>query len=160
MLTTAPIRVNIQIMNIASIILSAAKSFGVSGTLLLAICNHESAGFTKNHADHDKGSPSYGSCQIKFSSAQQMGFKGNPDLLDQPKVNARYAAKYLQWQQTRYGDRDWLLLAAAYNAGSYKPSRKVRGCPMNLGYIKLVQAKLPSEYQSKLDCGHLTVANK
>lgn len=147
-------------MNIVPIILSAAKAAGVSGALLLAICNHESAGFTKNHSNYDRGSPSYGSCQIKFSTAQQLGFKGSPNLLDQPKINAHYAAKYLKYQQDHYGDRDWLLLTAAYNAGSYKPSLKVRGCPKNLQYIKLVQAKLPLEYQSKLDCGHVTVANK
>ena len=140
-------------MDIASIIVSAAKSVGVSGQLLLALCMHESGGFKYNFSAMDGGSPSFGSCQIKYATAVQLGFHGHSKELMNPKINALYAAKYLKYQQDRYGD-DWLLLAAAYNSGTYNPSNVVRGCPRNLEYVKKIKQKLPEEFRYKLDCGH------
>ena len=52
-------------MDVTTIILNAAKVAKVSGALLLAICSHESNNFTMNYAHNDKGSPSFGSCQLK-----------------------------------------------------------------------------------------------
>ena len=139
-------------MDVVTIILNAAKAAKVSGTLLLALCAHESGGFTQNYAPMDHGSPSYGACQLKYLTAAQLGFRGLPvDLMD-PKTNAKWAARYLAYQQSRYGD-NWVLLTSAYNAGSYKESSKARGCPKNLKYVRLVQKKLPLELQSRLECG-------
>lgn len=140
-------------MDIVSTIFSAAKAVGVSGSLLLAICHHESQGFTKKYNPADKGSPSYGVCQIKLNTGKMLGFKGEPIKLNDDRVSILYAAKYLKYQENRYGSDDWLTLTAAYNAGSYNASSKIRGCPRNLKYVKLVQAHLPSELQSKLNCG-------
>jgi soluble lytic murein transglycosylase-like protein len=139
-------------MEIITLIMSAAKAAGVSGVLLLAICNHESGGFRMNYAPMDVGSPSFGSCQLKYNTSLMLGFPGMPIKLMDPRVNAAYAAKYLSYQQKRYGD-NWVKLAGAYNAGSFLPSKKVPGCPKNLGYIKSVQKKLPEELQERLDCG-------
>lgn len=139
-------------MDIVTTILSAAKSVGVSGSLMLAVCSHESGNFTFDYAPHDNGSPSYGVCQLKLNSARQLGFKGQANELKKPIVSAKYAALYLKYQQGRYG-QDWVKLTAAYNAGSYLPSDKVVGCPRNLKYIKLVQKKLPQTLQHKLRCG-------
>jgi len=139
-------------MEVISLIMSAAKAVGVSGVLLLGICRHESADFTQNYAPMDVGSPSYGVCQIKANTAFQLGFSGMPFVLNDSKVNALYSAKYLKYQQERYGD-NWVKLTASYNAGSYLPSNKVPGCPRNLKYVKLVKAKLPSDLQVKLECG-------
>lgn len=140
-------------MDIATIILSAAKSIGVSGVLLLGICRHESGGFKHNYVLMDHGTPSYGVCQIKWATASMFGFKGDPKKLINPKVNARYAAKYLKYQQNRYGD-DWLKMTASYNAGSYNPSKKVLGCPRNLKYVRAVQKELPEEFRDKMNCGN------
>ena len=140
-------------MEVTTIILNAAKVAKVSGTLLLAICSHESNNFTMNYAPHDHGSPSYGQCQVKFGTSQMLGFKGKAEELNDPATNALWAARYLKYQQTRYGEDDWVMLTSAYNAGSYLPSAKVVGCPRNLKYIRLVKKKLPLEYQNKLDCG-------
>lgn len=139
-------------MDVAGIILNAAKIAHVSGVLLLAICTHESGGFTNNYNPNDKGTPSIGSCQVKEATANFLGFKGNPKKLMNPKINARYAAKYLAYQQTRYGEDDWVKLTASYNAGSYKTGR-IAGCPRNLKYVKLVQKKLSDDYKSRLSCG-------
>jgi soluble lytic murein transglycosylase-like protein len=139
-------------MDVVSIILSAAKSVGVSGTLLVALCAHESGGFTQNYSAMDHGSASYGSCQIKEATAKFLGFKGSPKKLMDPKINAVYSAKYLRYQQARYGN-DWVKLAASYNSGSYHESAKVPNCPRNLKYIRLVQKKLPEEFKDRLNCG-------
>jgi soluble lytic murein transglycosylase-like protein len=144
-------------MNIVTIILTAAKSVGVSGTLLLALCAHESGNFKYNYSPMDGHSPSFGVCQVKKATAEFMGFKGTSNQLMKPKVNAKYAALYLKYQQNRYGT-DWVTLAASYNAGSYHPSSNVLGCPRNLGYIKKVQEKLPERFKNKLSCGREAVA--
>ena len=145
-------------MDIITTILSAAKVAGVSGTLLLAICSHESAGFTQNYAPMDKGTPSFGSCQIKFSTASALGFKGNPEELNKPEVNAKYAAFYLKHQQGRYGN-DWVKLVSSYNAGSYRESSVVMNCPRNLKYVRLVQERLPDNMKNRLDCGNEELAD-
>jgi soluble lytic murein transglycosylase-like protein len=139
-------------MDIINIILGAAKSVGVSGSLLLAICSHESSGFTQNYAAMDKGSPSYGSCQIKKRTAEFLGFKGDPKKLNDIKINAYWAAKYLKYQQNRYGD-NWLKLVSSYNAGSFLPSKYYPKCPKNIKYVHLVQKKLPYDLQNRLQCG-------
>ncbi len=137
---------------ISTIILSAAKAIGVSGALLLGICQHESGDFKQNYVPFDMGSPSFGSCQLKYSTGLFLNFHGNPYELNEPKVNALYAAKYLRWQQSRYND-NWVKMVAAYNSGSYNPSKIILGCPRNLRYIKAVRAKLPQDLQERLNCG-------
>lgn len=145
-------------MDVINIILSAAKVAHVSGALLLAVCSHESNNFTMNYAHNDRGSPSFGSCQLKENSARQMGFKGVAKELMNPWVNAKYAALYLKYEQKRYGN-DWVKLVASYNAGSYRESEIVPGCPKNLRYVNLVKKKLPSKLKSKLNCGEMARNN-
>ena len=140
-------------MDIVTTILSAAKVAKVSGILLLAICSHESNGFTMNYSPNDKGSPSYGVCQIKESTAKMLGFRGKPQDLNNSKTNARYAALYLKYEQTRYGEADWCVLTASYNSGSYLESREP-GYPRNLRYVRMVQEKLPEDFRDKLSCGN------
>ena len=145
-------------MEIVSIILNAAKMAKVSGVLLLAICNHESNGFTMNYSAYDHGSPSYGACQVKESTARMLGFKGKTKDLMNPAVNAKYAALYLQYEQGRYGEDDWCILTSSYNAGSYNESSKFPGYPRNLKYVRLVQKKLPEDFKDRLSCGNIEVA--
>jgi len=137
-------------MTYLSIITSIAKSVGVSASLLWAVCNHESNGFMYDYTMYDAGSPSYSICQVKESSARQLGFKGKAMELRNPYVGIKYAALYLKYQQTRYGD-DWVKLTSSYNAGSYIEG-KVKGCPKNLKYIKKVQEKLDKSLRYKLEC--------
>ena len=89
--------------------------------IMSAICWVES-----NHRNvinkDDGGSPSYGICQIKLSTANWMHFKhklGDKELtaedLMKPEVNILYASLYLKYQLNRY---DTLRCAiSAYNAG-------------------------------------------
>ena len=139
-------------MNVIPILLKAAKTYKVAGVLLIAICSHESNGFTINYSPHDHGSPSFGVCQLKFDTAKMLGYEGSAKNLMNVEVNAEYASKYLRYEQDRYGD-DWCRLTAAYNSGSYNPSNKVEGCPRNLRYIRAVQKRLPDKLKYKLNCG-------
>lgn len=138
-------------MTYSAIILAAAKAVKVSGALLLAICTQES-NLTNAMVLHDGGSPSYGVCQLKYETAKMVGFKGRKQDLMDVKTNATFAAKYLAYQQTRYGD-DWHKITAAYNAGSYNPSSKIVGCPRNLRYVKAVKDKLDESYHTRMACG-------
>jgi len=140
-------------MDLTTAILSTAKAAQVSGALLLAVCQHESNNFRLNYSQYDSGSPSYGVCQVKEATARMVGFKGKVAELMKPKINVYYAAKYLSYQQDRYGQHNWVKIAAAYNAGSYIPSKKKPGCPANHKYLLKVQAYLEEELKSKLYCG-------
>lgn len=140
-------------MTYSTIITTAAKAAKVSVILLYAICAHESRDFTLDFSEYDNGSPSYSVCQVKEDTAKMLGFKGNPEKLRNATVGAKYAALYLKYQEDRYGSEDWIKLVSSYNAGSYTESRKVRGCPRNLGYLKLVRQKLPEHLKSRLNCG-------
>jgi soluble lytic murein transglycosylase-like protein len=137
-------------MTYLQIVASAAKAAKVSAILLYAICQHESNGFLYDYTLYDNGSPSYSVCQIKENSARQLGFTGDAVKLRDPRIGIKYSALYLKYQQDRYGD-DWVKLASSYNAGSYTEG-KVKGCPRNLKYLRLVREKLPEYLRYKLDC--------
>lgn len=138
-------------MTYLQIITAAAKAAKVSVVLLYAICNHESNGFMYDYTLYDNGSPSYSVCQIKEASARQLGYMGEAMKLRDPRIGAKYAALYLKYEQDRYGD-DWVKLVSAYNSGTYIEG-KIKKCPKNLRYLKLVQQKLPEELRNKLECG-------
>jgi len=138
-------------MTFTILIISAAKNVGVSSALLLAICTHES-GLKNVIAYNDGNSHSYGICQIKKETAQMLGFKGKALDLMNPEVNAIWAAKYIKFQEDRYGKENWCKITAAYNAGKYSESEIVPGKPKNLKYVRLVQKKLDPRLRGKLDC--------
>ena len=138
-------------MTYTAIILAAAKAAKISGELLLAICTQES-NLTNIVVYHDGDSPSYGVCQIKFGTAQMLGFKGRPKDLVDVGTNAKWAAKYLKYQENRYSTTDWCALSAAYNAGSFNESKKFPGKPRNLLYVRKVQTKLAVHLQERLSC--------
>lgn len=138
-------------MTYSAIILAAATKLKVSGALLLAICTYET-NLTNVVVYHDGASPSYGICQVKYETAQFLGFKGVAQDLVTPSINAKWAAKYLKYQEDRYGEDDWCKLVAAYNAGTYNVSKKVPGKPRNLKYVRRVQKNLPEEFKKRLSC--------
>lgn len=137
---------------IIAAIIKAANAAKVSSVLLVAICSYESQDFKKPFNPSDSGSPSYGICHVKEDTARMMGFKGDVKELMNVKVNAKYAARYLKHQETRYGESDWVRIVAAYNAGSFLESKKIPGCPRNLKYLRRVQNKLEEELKEKLNC--------
>lgn len=156
-----------------SIILLVAKTVGVPGVLLLAICTNES-GLNNLTILHDGGSPSVGICQVKKETAELMGYKGisygklrptknrmYPGAMEavgrakglmNPKTNAEFAAKYLKYQLERY-DNNWCKATAAFNAGTYNPSKKSPGKPRNYKYVKQVTLFLDDDHKDYLVCG-------
>ena len=135
-------------MNYVTIIAMAAKKVGISASLLVAICTHES-GLKNINNENDKGSPSIGICQIKHESAKLLGFKGNRFALENPKINALYAAKYLKMQFDRYNN-DACKAVAAYNSGTYFENKKIPGRPKNFRYVQDVQNLITDEETSIL----------
>jgi soluble lytic murein transglycosylase-like protein len=137
-------------MDYVATILLAAKKAHVTGAVLLAICSHES-GLNNVKVPHDGGSASYGICQVKYDTAQMLGYTGKPEGLMEPETNAKYAAAYLNFQFKRY-DGNWCQAVAAYNAGRYNESKIMPGCPRNLKYVRHVQAKMDKKLKSTLAC--------
>ncbi len=104
-------------------ILAIAKSVGISGQLLLAVCSVETnLRNVNNFADHHEGTQgSYGVCQLSLDTARQISPNIDMLALQQPKVNIRIAARYLQKLIQKYGNM--LDAIAAYNAGCVKLRR-------------------------------------
>ena len=136
-------------MSYESIIIAAAKAAKVSGALLFAICLQESG--NKNiYTESDGGSPTYGICQVKYDTATMMGYKGDPKGLMVPATNAKYAAKYLKYQEKRYSG-NWCHMTAAYNSGTLRIEKR-SGKPKNLQYVLKVQKKLQEKLRPQLSC--------
>jgi soluble lytic murein transglycosylase-like protein len=89
--------------------------------------------------------------QIKLNTARMFNPKITQEQLRDPKTNFTYAAKYLRYQYDRY--QDWGMAVAAFNAGSFRESKKVADCPRNLVYLNGVKAKLKEDIQHLLACG-------
>jgi soluble lytic murein transglycosylase-like protein len=138
-------------MPFSTIILATAKTIGVPGFLLLAICTHES-GLRNVIAPQDHGSPSFGVCQLKENTAKLLGYSGDGNGLMNPETNIRYAALYLKMQLDRY-DGSWCQAVSAFNAGSYTESKIVPGKPRNLKYVQGVTLLLDDEHKDFLICG-------
>ena len=111
-----------------SIFLIAGLIAGVDPALVSAVCFVESGHKPSAYVAMDGQSASYGLCQIKLSTARDMGFKGTAHELMEPATNALYAAKYLRWQYERYGI--WAKAVSAFNCG--------RVCN-NPGYVSRVR---------------------
>lgn len=143
---------------LTTIILSAAKNIGVPGSLLLAICTHET-GLKHKIAYNDGKTHTFGMCQVKHETAKMLGFKGTEKDLMNPKTNAKYAAKYLKYQLKRY-DNDWCKSTSAYNAGSFLIDIKNPNRPKNIVYLNKVSLFLNNVDKIFLECKTRKVASK
>ena len=99
----------------------AAAHAKVPYRILAAVCWVESHHNPKAINKNDKGSPSYGICQVKEATARSLGFHGPTRNLYNTYTNARYAALYLHKQYLRYG-KNWAKAISAYNRGHYSKS--------------------------------------
>jgi|SRR5579859_2267585 len=103
--------------------------------LVSALCWAESAHQTQVYNAELDGHKSLGVCEIKLDTARMMGFHGTEKQLLNPKMNIKYAAKYLKWQIERY-DGDVYKGIAAYNSGTYREDKRHR--PKNRRYVARV----------------------
>lgn len=102
-------------------IIWAADLVRIPRPLLLTVCWGEGRFRTDARLTHMDGSTlSHGTCQVKLKTAQFMddiynhSTKVTPKTLDNTKINAFYAAKYLKYQLKRY-NYNILLAVDAYN---------------------------------------------
>ena len=137
-------------MEYLSLIIASAKSVSVPASLLIAICTQET-GLKNTIAFNDGSSHSFGVCQVKKLTAQMLGFKGEEQDLMNEKTNIKWAARYLKFQMDRY-NQDWCQATAAYNAGTFNPSKKNAMLPRNLYYVKSVKVRVPEDEQFNFKC--------
>lgn len=122
---------------LALLFVSASQTYDLPPGLLSAICYVESRHTPSAIHELDGHSDSLGECQIKISTAQYFGFKGNAKDLMNPKINIKYAALYMRYQLFRY-KIDFRKAVAAYNAGRYNKNK--HGIPRNDKYVQKVFA--------------------
>lgn len=94
-----------------------SSNFGLPPNVLSSLCFVESSHNIEAIHYDDGGSNSVGVCQIKLTTAQQLGFQGTEEELMDPNNNIFYAAKYLQHQYKRY-NYNIEKAVIAYNQGS------------------------------------------
>lgn len=131
---------------VINIIIKAADKAEVPRELLLAVCWVESSYRTKLKPHMDGKSHSYGLCQVKLETAQYMDevynhkWKATPEKLNDPYLNAFYAAKVLKWNLSRY-QGDWKKAVDAYNKGRHVSTESE--------YVKRVYKALEQTVPSK-----------
>lgn len=121
-------------LSILAMLTIATNSYGLPKNLLHSICYVESSYKTTAYNMDDGIGDSIGLCQIKYKTAEMLGYQYVENLND-PRVNIKYAARYLRHQLDRY---DWDIPAAisAYNAGSCRHFDS--GQIKNLNYVRKV----------------------
>lgn len=102
-----------------SIVEDWAHCFSVDENIVRAVIWTESSGFP----DAKGPGGEIGFMQLFYTTAQQMGFTGEPDDLFDPDTNVQYGTKYLRWQLDRY-EQDIEIALSAYKAGTYTPENK------------------------------------
>lgn len=104
---------------LTALFLAATVQFSLPPKLLDSLCFVETRHvITAIHHD-DGGSDSIGVCQVKFSTAKWLGYKGTEKGLLNPKTNIYYAAMYLSRNMRRY-DGSVEKAVIAYNRGNAK----------------------------------------
>jgi soluble lytic murein transglycosylase-like protein len=132
---------NAQNTQVIEFIVKAADLVQVPRELLLALCWTESSYRTNLPLKMDGASPSIGICQVKEGTAlyvDKVYHHKRPatiNKLQNPYINALYAAKYLKLQMRRYGG-NWQLALDGYNRG-YAKSQQSQ-------YVKRVLAHMAS----------------
>lgn len=95
---------------------TTSAQFNLPEGLLSSICYVESTHNVNAIHKNDGVGNSVGICQIKISSARDVGFKGTEQQLQEPKTNIKYAGKFLAYQIKRYRGKIPRAVTA-YNKG-------------------------------------------
>lgn len=107
-----------------SIVTEYAGQFSLDENLVKAVIWKESSGFPDAERwEGEEYGYSRGLMGLLYTTAQQMGFTGEPDDLFDPEINIQYGTAYLRWQLDRYG-QDLRMALSAYNAGTYTEANK------------------------------------
>lgn len=105
-----------RVLSYLSLIESNASKYSIDPALISAVIWTESRGDYAARGEVGE----YGLMQVRDTTAQMLGFSGDPDLLYNPATNIRYGTAYLDWQLKRYASAaDPVSFAvSAYNAGT------------------------------------------
>ncbi len=101
-------------MGLSAIFMSVTLFYGLPPGLLSSLCFVETRHQSVIHYNDGK-SDSYGICQIKYSTAKELGYTGSPEDLLIPSINISYAGAYLKKQINRYHSIEKAVIA--YNKG-------------------------------------------
>lgn len=128
-----------RVLSYLDLIQHNAKTYALDPALIAAIISKESSG---NYSVRGAVGE-YGLMQVRDTTAQWLGFKGDPDLLLNPAENIRWGSMYLAYQVERYAETNdpvsWGV--AAYNAGT---AYMKKGRFSNQDYVdSVVKYKLP-----------------
>lgn len=104
---------------LTALFLILSTYYNLPPKLLDSVCYIESHYNTMAIHHDDGGEDSLGLCQVKYSTAKWLGFKGTEKQLMNPILNAKYAAKYLAYQLKRY-DYNTEKAIISYNRGNAK----------------------------------------
>lgn len=101
---------------VSALFLTISLSYGLPPGLLSSLCWVESRhNVSAVHYD-DNGEDSIGICQVKYSTAQGLGYEGSYNDLYKPENNIKYAAAFLSKQIKRYHSTKRGVVA--YNRGN------------------------------------------
>jgi hypothetical protein len=101
-----------------------AGKVGISASLLLAVCTHES-GLKNINNFTDRLEVGLGACQLHVSTARQFGKHYDMLALQQTRVNAKVAALYLKSLQKKYLYDSEVISSYNYGHVKYKNNRLV-----------------------------------
>lgn len=121
------------------LVMAAATRYGLPAALIKAIIRAESNGDPLAfNPEGDGSNPSRGLMQVRWSTAQGLGYTGDPAKLFDPRVNIELGAKLLRqlWDRFKGGTTD---IISAYNAGPRIASQRQPGQPYrNQAYVDKV----------------------
>lgn len=128
-----------RVLSYLDLIQTNAKTYNLDPALIAAIMAKESSGDYSARGTVGE----YGLMQVRATTAQWLGFTGDPDLLYNPAENVRYGSAYLAYQMKRYAETadpvSWAV--SAYNAGT---AQTKNGRFSNQDYVDhVVNYKLP-----------------
>lgn len=149
MLPTVILSSEARVLSYLTEIEANAQRLQLDPALIAAIISKESGG---DYAARGQVGE-YGLMQIRLTTAQMLGFSGDPDSLLNPSVNIRYGSEYLNWQRRRFlGKSDPMSWAVSgYNAGT--PEIK-GGKFRNQAYVdSVIKNRLP-RYRLLIDRAH------
>jgi soluble lytic murein transglycosylase-like protein len=111
-------------MGLLTIFTAVTLQLNLPPNLLSSICWIESRHKVNAVHKDDGGESSLGVCQIKYSTAKWLGFKGKQKELMNPKINIYYAGLYLKYNLKRYNNISRAVVA--YNRGNAKNLLKTK----------------------------------
>lgn len=103
--------------------------YGVDPEMIASVIQTESSGDPNAYrAEPQISDASYGLMQLLGSTAQALGYSGDPSGLFDPDTNIMFGTKLLSQLQAKYGADDPASIYSAYNSGSptkYQTSSQV-----------------------------------